>query len=728
MGPAPAFGPHKDATENFVRRLTKVQSASYGFSVNREDIKQIGHQDLLIRRINFISPDPAPGSNIDVNIEPVPVNFGFEYFPTCGFNEWLLNLNVVPSGQPMEHSFISRHFGDKNFFLALSKSPSQNAQTFENVESFYGHDVVSIGNSFLTNYSVNGAINSPVKAGVEYIASNIQVDNHSGNNYIPAIDLYDGQKRDIFKYVLDYHDSAEEYSIPALLPEGIEVIINEKNIGDTKISTNNANATSFSINLDLNRKNLYGFGSMYPYDRKLNLPVRGSLNLSIIKNELTTGDLSQILKKDQPYEIDILCNKSCPKERCESRKETALRYRISNAFIQSESTNAGLFDPFTTDLSFDFTVTKDYGFIISGGCLYSGDAKNSNKKGIAHLNPDVCLTSSADEVPTTHFDPNNDGWWRSEPKCACAPINIAASPTPTHTITPSNTATPTVTPSNTPSHTVTPSVTASNTQTPSPTPSITHTQTPSVTHTLTATPTYTPSVTHTQTITPTLTKTPTYTATFSPTATLTPSSTLTSTPTPTYTPTVSVTTNLTPTASKSQTPTPTISSTVTHTPTPTPTYTPTNTPTLTNTITATPSPTAICSETVRFQYNSTYLIEGTATGIKVFRETGHCAPNYIGCPFYIDWHTENASNSAVTGIATNDPNGDYLSGSGTLYFGLGVNENTIYVTGIPMPGVDNGEPDEFFFLRLTNPRGENSQINTYITGSNPYAVFIVEPS
>ena len=125
VGPAPAFAPHKEAGHNFVRKVTKVQSASYGFSVNREDIKQIGHQDLLIRRINFLSPDPAPGSNIDVNIEPVPVNFSFEYLPTCGFNEWLLNLNVVPSGEPMSNCFINRHFGDKNFFLALSSTPEK---------------------------------------------------------------------------------------------------------------------------------------------------------------------------------------------------------------------------------------------------------------------------------------------------------------------------------------------------------------------------------------------------------------------------------------------------------------------------------------------------------------------------------------------------------------------------------------------------------------------------
>ena len=124
VGPAPAFSPHFDGNSDFLRHLTKVQSVSYDFSVNREEIKQIGHQDLLTRRINVLSQNPTPGSNIDVNIEPVPVNFNFEYLPTCGLNEYFLNFNVVPSGGVAENSFLTRHYGDKNFFLVFASTKS----------------------------------------------------------------------------------------------------------------------------------------------------------------------------------------------------------------------------------------------------------------------------------------------------------------------------------------------------------------------------------------------------------------------------------------------------------------------------------------------------------------------------------------------------------------------------------------------------------------------------
>jgi len=45
-----------------------------------------------------------------------------------------------------------------------------------------------------------------------------------------------------------------------------------------------------------------------------------------------------------------------------------------------------------------------------------------------------------------------------------------------------------------------------------------------------------------------------------------------------------------------------------------------------------------------------------------------------------------------------------------------------------MPADNNPvEADEFFFIKLSNPRGLLASIDAYITGVNPYAVFIVEP-
>ena len=66
-----------------------------------------------------------------------------------------------------------------------------------------------------------------------------------------------------------------------------------------------------------------------------------------------------------------------------------------------------------------------------------------------------------------------------------------------------------------------------------------------------------------------------------------------------------------------------------------------------------------------------------------------------------------------------------MSGYGTFYFAAGENEKTITVTGIPNPAdTDPLEGDEFFFINLSNPRSPFG-VNAFITGTNPYPVFIV---
>ena len=183
VGPTPAYGPHVLGFDSLLNRITKVQSVSYGFDINREEIKQIGHDDLLTRKINVISADPLPGSNIDVNIEPVPVNFEFDYLPTCGLNEYFLNLNVVPSGEKAENSLISRHYGDKNFFLVLRNDIAKQANKLIEDDQFTGHFVVGIGNAFINRYTSSASIGSLIKSSVGYQASNIKVEEYIQDNY-----------------------------------------------------------------------------------------------------------------------------------------------------------------------------------------------------------------------------------------------------------------------------------------------------------------------------------------------------------------------------------------------------------------------------------------------------------------------------------------------------------------------------------------------------------------
>ena len=256
--------------------------------------------------------------------------------------------------------------------------------------------------------------------------------------------MYDGKKKDIFEYSFKKHSSADEYSIPALLPNNIDIEIDELNVGGTKVNGDNANATAFNISIDIPRKNLYGFGSMYPHDRKLAFPARGNLSLDIIKNNLETGNLNNILKEDKSYNISIICNDNCPdsSQFCQGErvKNPALRYVIDNAVLKSRSTSFPLFSHATVSLNFDFTITRENGFLISGGCLDSGNAPGSN--GTACSGP---LCDSSDPIDTGNFDPDDPDWWTPT---IDPPTVMKATPTPTPSVTKTVTPSISITPTN----------------------------------------------------------------------------------------------------------------------------------------------------------------------------------------------------------------------------------------------------------------------------------------
>ncbi len=246
------------------------------------------------------------------------------------------------------------------------------------------------------------------------------------------------------------------------------------------------------------------------------------------------------------------------------------------------------------------------------------------------------------------------GWTanRPTPTPSLTPSQTATpsnTPTPTRTPTPSNTPTPTYTPTQTrtPSPTQTPTPTATASNTPSPTPTYTETPTPTPTATHTETPTVTPSPTHTATPTPTQTHTPTATDTETPTEspTVTPSPTLTATPTPTQTHTPTATDTETPTETPTVTPSPTHTATPTPTQTHTPTATDTETPTATDTETPTETPTVTPSPTHTATPTQTQTPTPTVTHTQTSTETPTVTPSPTHTPTPTQTHTPTATDT-----------------------------------------------------------------------------------
>jgi hypothetical protein len=262
----------------------------------------------------------------------------------------------------------------------------------------------------------------------------------------------------------------------------------------------------------------------------------------------------------------------------------------------------------------------------------------------------------------------------------------------------------------------------SPTQTPSATTTTTLTATPTPTTTKTLTATQTPSETSTSTPTntPSVTKTPTQTRTETPSQTQTRTETPSQTQTQTHTPTQTLTVTPSVTNTQSSTITPTVTSTQTLTQTPSVTRTATVTQTITMSPTVTPSPFWEDLH-LRFQYYSTYVVEGNTAYVNVYREKLCCDYDYTGA-FGVNYETISHPRSALSGI-------DYVWESGRLEFDAQENVKTISIDTI-----DDylSEHSEYFSINLydVEPSGtayiHPRYIRSKILYKNPYQVLILD--
>src|SRR6056300_1089221 len=92
--------------------LIRVQSANYGFTINRQDVNQYGN----LARIDSLV------------LEPPTVNFDFSYYLTDGLNEKALGFDVTQGAQFVS-GFLETNSG-RNLYIITSDEGQDSATLF----------------------------------------------------------------------------------------------------------------------------------------------------------------------------------------------------------------------------------------------------------------------------------------------------------------------------------------------------------------------------------------------------------------------------------------------------------------------------------------------------------------------------------------------------------------------------------------------------------------------
>ena len=169
-GDNPAFA---KAHGTIIQQLERVQSANYGFTVNRQDINQFGHAARLD----------------SIVVESPTVNLDFSYYLVDGRNERLLEFVTDGETNTLSGALSPELYQAGNNFFILTTPEARDAVNGDtNIHEEGKEDsksVISLGNGYITDYSVDVSVGSIPTASVTVEGMNIKSDLGTTGNDVP---------------------------------------------------------------------------------------------------------------------------------------------------------------------------------------------------------------------------------------------------------------------------------------------------------------------------------------------------------------------------------------------------------------------------------------------------------------------------------------------------------------------------------------------------------------
>lgn len=340
--------------------LIRVQSANYGFTINRQDVNQYGN----LARIDSLV------------LEAPTVSFDFSYYLGDGFNEKALGFDITSNAQ-FPSGFLETSSG-RNFFIVTSDE-GQDSINFAQGDPY---SLIGIGNAFLSDYSVDLSVGSLPTATVSFEAANINSTNGivqqpgafstiSMTGESPAIDIEEGTPLGQDVTILRPKNTGQG-GPSALRPGDIYITFpgfTDENAALARISGDGKfHLQSSSLSVPLSRSSIERLGSKFPFARVVDFPVNASLSVNAIVSEQESRDLSALISgcSSSDGEVQITM------QSCDGLD--AIIWNLKGATLDSESYSSSIGSNKTVDLTFGVQLggVDD----LENGIICSGSGQN----------------------------------------------------------------------------------------------------------------------------------------------------------------------------------------------------------------------------------------------------------------------------------------------------------------------------------------------------------------
>jgi len=327
-----------------IRQLHRVQSANYGFTINRQDVNQFGN----LARIDQIS------------IEAPTVNLDFSYYLTTGNNETALGFNVGTSSAAgsfisglVDSSNATNNIGivsGRNFhILTVAEGNDANGSATGIYQNSGVARTIGIGNAYITNYTVEAAVGGLPTVSVTCEGLNVNVISGS-SGVVPGIFVEAGTgSASLFQLPAPVTGSV---GVSALRPGDITVILPDGVVAElptgvegSPFNNTAAHIQNLSIEIPIGRTTLERLGSRFGFTKVIDFPVEVTVNMSAIVADLkSSGAIETLLNADTTKNLAFAFKLPGANDR--------VIYEIRGAKLVSENFSSAIGDNKSVDLSF----------------------------------------------------------------------------------------------------------------------------------------------------------------------------------------------------------------------------------------------------------------------------------------------------------------------------------------------------------------------------------------
>lgn len=354
-------------------KLDRVQNCNFNVSINRQDINELGRLARLGTIVN----------------EPPTVNLDYSYYITDGLNERLMGFNfggtvIGSAGAPSWDTQMIRGAGALSGFLKESQGQNYYILTVDEGQDVVGStmntstdSIVAIGNGFVTEYSFTASVGDVPTASVTVEGFNIKSDvgftnasaGYSGQS--PAIDTSTSPATRLTGFnryyrigtgLLGSTAGTGAASVVALRPgdialttsAGASTATEDTMVDVVNFGTNAVNIQSFGFSIPLARTSLSRLGTLFGYNRVVNVPLNMDVTISANVNELVSKDFFDVLCGTQPTKEFTITLNSC----ADVGQATVPRiaYNFRGAILTSESHSTDIGGNATVDLTYSIQI------------------------------------------------------------------------------------------------------------------------------------------------------------------------------------------------------------------------------------------------------------------------------------------------------------------------------------------------------------------------------------